>query len=134
MHASSGVWTCGDCAVSKYIINYAFASQLNCFTELRSLLVIHTHDNAKLFAYLLFRCGDLWHFCGDGRHGAAVQRLCPASCGLCPYIIDQPEAAPTQGGANLTWPPLHFKNLPGALDRAPGWNSPYHYRLDWEVR
>merc|ERR1712118_218960 len=31
------------------------------------------------------------------------------------------------------WRHLEFKNLPGRLDRAPSFNSPYHYRLDWEV-
>ena len=33
----------------------------------------------------------------------------------------------------LHWTTLAFKNLPADLDRAPRWNSPYHYRLSWQV-
>ena len=42
--------------------------------------------------------------------------------------------APLPDLKGVKWRPLEFKNLPGEdLTRAPGFNSPYHYRLDWEV-
>ena len=37
------------------------------------------------------------------------------------------------GEEEIEWRALDFMNLPGSLDRRPMFNSPYHYRLDWEV-
>ena len=58
---------------------------------------------------------------GHTEHGKVIRAGCRRSCGLCPV------------GNDVTWRPIEFKNLPGAVDRASYFNSPYHYRLDWEV-
>jgi len=68
-------------------------------------------------------CSELAPFCSDFTHGSAIRRQCPKSCGVCRQPIP----------ANVTWLPLQFKNLPGPVDTAPWFNSPYHYRFDWEV-
>ena len=62
--------------------------------------------------------------CQHPRYGSAVRANCARSCGEC---------APRYRSTGATWKELQFKNLPGALDRRPYTNSPYHYRLDWEV-
>jgi len=55
-----------------------------------------------------------------------VRQACPLSCGSC--------RRPLPDMAGVSWQPLEFKNLPGEdLSRRPRFNSPYHYRLDWEV-
>eukprot|EP01052_Picozoa_sp_SAG31_P006307 SAG31_NODE_288_length_18400_cov_55.018851_10_plen_286_part_00 len=81
-------------------------------------------------------CPDLAAHCGDRRHGAAIQRACRATCGLCAVDLKPAfashEGQPARAG-DIQWHPLDFQNLPGDPKRAPGFNSPYHYRLDWEV-
>ena len=62
--------------------------------------------------------------CQHPRYGAPVRASCARSCGEC---------AVRYRSEGASWKELQFKNLPGALDRRPYTNSPYHYRLDWEV-
>lgn len=71
-------------------------------------------------------CSDLAAHCAS--HGQ-LRELCPKTCGQCggrsawlPSAVDA-----------LRWRPLEFKNLPGEPTRRPFFNSPYHYRLDWET-
>eukprot|EP00039_Didymoeca_costata_P005376 m.81129 g.81129 ORF g.81129 m.81129 type:complete len:871 (+) comp12791_c0_seq2:263-2875(+) len=72
-------------------------------------------------------CKQLAGFCGHPQHGQGIRTLCPASCGICDPVLENKDT-------NITWHPLEFKNLPGPdVTRMPSFNSPYHYRLDWEV-
>lgn len=68
-------------------------------------------------------CSDLAAFCS---RQAQVPTLCPRTCGNCP----SPAAALAD---SLAWQELELANLPGRPGKAPSFNSPYHYRLDWEV-
>lgn len=68
-------------------------------------------------------CNQLVDFCYHPSYGNQIRTVCKKSCALCSIEIPK----------NITWYPLDFKNLPGSLDRAPFFNSPVHYRFDWEV-
>ncbi len=72
-----------------------------------------------------YRCAELNQFCAQNQH---VQKQCPKTCGQCPSRRWDAAA----DGA-ISWTPLEFKNLPGVPTRRPRFNSPYHYRLDWET-
>ena len=68
-------------------------------------------------------CRDLAPLCGDRRHGGTLAMSCPLTCNKCEQEIPK----------DVEWFPLEFKNLPGSPNRTPWFNSPYHYRFDWEV-
>lgn len=72
-------------------------------------------------------CAQLAGHCSDRQHGPAVTKTCPVTCGGCAVSLEA-----TDGG-EILWSALDFMNLPGSLERRPYFNSPYHYRLDWEV-
>lgn len=80
-------------------------------------------------------CDALAGHCAHPQHGAQIQAVCPASCGLCVTTLRRiPDAAQEQQQhQSISWQPLDFMNLPGSLARRPYFNSPYHYRLDWEI-
>ena len=71
----------------------------------------------------MLKCSDLANFCTHKQYGAQIRSECPKSCGVCSQSIPY----------DVEWKNLDFKNLPGSLDRAPWFNSPIHYRFDWEV-
>ncbi|KAK3264965.1 hypothetical protein CYMTET_26322 [Cymbomonas tetramitiformis] len=71
------------------------------------------------------QCHQVAGMCHHPQHGKVIRDMCPATCRQCK--LEHP------GGDEVTWQPLEFKNLPGRVDRAPSFNSPYHYRLDWEM-
>jgi hypothetical protein len=68
-------------------------------------------------------CAELAVACQHPEHGPLVRQTCPRTCQVC--VDPVPEG--------VHWRPLHFHNLPGELTRRPFFNSPYHYRLDWQV-
>lgn len=68
-------------------------------------------------------CAELSDFCTHPRYGTQIRNKCPRTCGMCSPAIPP----------HTNWTTLDFKNLPGSLDRAPAYNSPVHYRFDWEV-
>ena len=76
-----------------------------------------------VLALLLGSCAQFAAFCS---RQAQVPTLCPRTCGNCP----SPAAALAD---SLAWQELELANLPGRPGKAPSFNSPYHYRLDWEV-
>jgi hypothetical protein len=85
-------------------------------------------------------CGELAPFCAHPQHGRAIRETCPATCGYCAAAAapSASEAPSTQLNADATataisWSPLGFKNLPGDPLQRPFFNSPFHYRFDWEV-
>ena len=58
-----------------------------------------------------------------------LQKLCPRTCGTCGGQAPWRSSAVSQ----VKLRPLELKNSPGEPTRRPGFNSPYHYRLDWET-
>eukprot|EP00300_Choanocystis_sp_HF-7_P020830 c20686_g1_i1.p1 GENE.c20686_g1_i1~~c20686_g1_i1.p1 ORF type:complete len:562 (+),score=127.00 c20686_g1_i1:286-1971(+) len=77
------------------------------------------HNGQALF------CHNVAHLCDSPQYKSLMHDRCPMTCAV----------HRCSGGDlnNVTWKTLDFKNLPGTLDRRPYFNSPYHYRLDWEV-
>ena len=71
-------------------------------------------------------CSDLAEHCGSH---AQLQELCPKTCGRCG---GRGAWLPSAVG-KVAWRPLELKNLPGEPTRRPFFNSPYHYRFDWET-
>eukprot|EP00808_Paulinella_micropora_P019677 g15411.t1 len=62
---------------------------------------------------------------------------CPASCAVCQVQLfkscGKHDTSCSQSEA-IRWLPLEWKNLPGAnVYQTPKFNSPFHYRLDWQV-
>ena len=80
-------------------------------------------------------CDDLEDYCGM----QGVPEICPVTCGTCPQNILlaallAPAVSRHSNSTDNIWTnTLEFKNLPGDVQRAPSFNSPYHYRFDWEV-
>merc|ERR1711871_365308 len=83
-------------------------------------------------------CSSLAPYCS---RNVDVAKACPKTCGACSSFNVRAEAmhAP-QVGENSTeledniWTgTIEFKNLPGNVKQAPWFNSPYHYRFDWQV-
>ena len=75
-------------------------------------------------------CAELGSMCADARQGGQIRSLCALTCGAC----ERGDGAACAGADAYTgWRLLELKNLPGDVRRMPGFNSPYHYRLDWEV-
>lgn len=73
-------------------------------------------------------CADVAPHCASH---AQLQELCPLTCDRCP---GGPRGAWVPSAVDkVAWAPLEFKNLPGEPSRRPYFNSPYHYRLDWET-
>ena len=71
-----------------------------------------------------FLCPDLSQYCFHPSFGAQIRSVCKRTCGECEYPDLQ----------YLSWKNLDYKNLPGAsLDKTPWFNSPIHYRLDWQI-
>ena len=68
-------------------------------------------------------CSDLSNSCNHNKFGETIRASCKRTCGVCSDPIP----------LNLNWKTLEYKNLPGSLDRTPWFNSPIHYRFDWEV-
>eukprot|EP00041_Stephanoeca_diplocostata_P035906 m.1282975 g.1282975 ORF g.1282975 m.1282975 type:complete len:854 (-) comp24776_c0_seq51:2098-4659(-) len=69
------------------------------------------------------QCADLAEHCAHGQFGAVIRTACARTCGTC--------RPPRE--SKVTWHVLAFKNLPGCVHQRPFFNSPYHYRFDWEV-
>ena len=67
---------------------------------------------------------------GAAAHPTQLQELCPR------HAIGAPEVRVARGCHRPSIrlrAPLEFKNPPGEPSRRPYFNSPYHYRLDWET-
>ena len=78
-------------------------------------------------------CPDVAAYCGHNEHGKAIRAACPSSCGACTpgalgAVPRQGEAISGSGSGSGSgkpdWKPLDFKNIPGAVDRMPGFNAP----------
>ena len=69
-------------------------------------------------------CKEISNYCNHPSYGHEIQKFCAKTCGKCDYQIPD----------NIKWENLDYKNLPGAsLNKIPSFNSPIHYRFDWEV-
>jgi hypothetical protein len=70
------------------------------------------------------KCEEIAGFCKHPTYGKDIEKFCKKTCGVCQ--INPPK--------EIVWQNLDYKNLPGAsLNKFPSFNSPVHYRFDWEV-
>eukprot|EP00494_Astrolonche_serrata_P025185 UN25446 len=69
-------------------------------------------------------CSELSQACSHQQYGKQIREVCKKSCGQCSLSL---------GHKNTTWHEIEFANLPGDVYQRPKFNSPYHYRLDWQI-